>query len=132
MRSKFFLLIVAVLLGAWLLSACGGATPTPTPEPTEEEATVEPTAEEAEEEPTAEEEEATPEEAEEEGAAEEEAIDGETLVQERCTVCHDTGRIDREDHTEEEWAEVVDEMIEKGAELTDEERQIVIEYLASR
>jgi hypothetical protein len=61
-------------------------------------------------------------------------LDGAALVQERCTVCHDTQRIDREraegaDPTK--WAEIVDDMIGKGAQLNDEERAAVIEYLAS-
>jgi mono/diheme cytochrome c family protein len=62
------------------------------------------------------------------------ALDGNALVDERCTVCHTRDRIDSE-RTEgldqAQWGEIVDDMIGKGAQLNDEERAAVIEYLAS-
>jgi hypothetical protein len=62
------------------------------------------------------------------------ALDGAALVEERCTVCHDTERIDKERAEGADlakWEEIVDEMIGKGAQLDDDERAAVIEYLAS-
>ncbi|HEX3049511.1 MAG TPA: hypothetical protein VHP83_02570 [Aggregatilineaceae bacterium] len=56
-------------------------------------------------------------------------LDGNALVDERCTVCHDRGRIDSKDKDEAGWTETVDRMIGKGAQLNDEERQAVIDYL---
>ncbi len=64
---------------------------------------------------------------------EEEAMGGEALVAERCTVCHDMARI--EEYYGQDaayWTEIVDEMIETGAQLNDEERQAVIDWLASQ
>lgn len=58
--------------------------------------------------------------------------DGASLVAERCTVCHDMQRIDRVEQSRAEWEATVDSMIAKGTQLNDEERQAVIDYLASR
>ncbi len=57
------------------------------------------------------------------------ALDGNALVDERCTVCHDRERIDSRDEDEAGWTAIVDEMVEKGAQLSDEERAAVIAYL---
>jgi len=60
------------------------------------------------------------------------ALDGNALVNERCTVCHSRERIDQAQKTADEWAATVDRMIGHGAQLSAEERQAVIDYLASR
>lgn len=65
-----------------------------------------------------------------EASGEAAALDGEALVQERCTVCHTAERIDNASKTAEEWASTVDRMIGYGAQLNDAERQAVIDYLA--
>lgn len=72
------------------------------------------------------------EEAIEEAAGEEMGATGDQLVNERCTVCHTRERIDMAQKSREEWAATVDRMIGNGAQLSPEEREIVIEYLASR
>ena len=56
-------------------------------------------------------------------------LDGEALVNERCTVCHTRERIDNADKDEAGWTETVDRMIGHGAVLSDEERAAVIQYL---
>ncbi len=58
-------------------------------------------------------------------------LDGEALVQERCTVCHDTQRIDSHTGNEAVWSNTVDEMISFGADLNSAERQAVIDYLVA-
>jgi len=60
------------------------------------------------------------------------ALDGNALIDERCTVCHSRERIDQAQKSPEEWAATVDRMIGYGAQLTPEERQAVIDYLTSR
>jgi cytochrome c5 len=57
------------------------------------------------------------------------ALDGDALVSERCTVCHTRDRIDEADKDEEGWTATVDRMISYGAQLSDEERAAVIQYL---
>jgi len=59
------------------------------------------------------------------------ALDGNALVDERCTVCHTRERIDAADKDEAGWTETVDRMIGYGAQLNAEERQAVIDYLVS-
>ncbi len=56
-------------------------------------------------------------------------LDGDALVEERCTVCHSRERIDAADKDEAGWTATVDRMISNGAELNDEERAAVIAYL---
>lgn len=56
-------------------------------------------------------------------------LDGNALIDERCTVCHDRQRIDAQDKDEAGWTETVDRMISYGADLDSAERQAVIDYL---
>lgn len=58
--------------------------------------------------------------------------DGEALVQARCTICHNTERIDAARYDKAGWEQTADKMIGKGARLTEAERTAVIDYLASR
>ena len=57
------------------------------------------------------------------------ALDGDALINERCTVCHTRERIDAQDKDEAGWTATVDQMIANGAQLNEEERAAVIEYL---
>jgi len=57
-------------------------------------------------------------------------LDGQSLLQERCTVCHDLGRVERSEKTEEEWRATVERMVGKGAQLNQAEQELVIKYLA--
>jgi len=59
------------------------------------------------------------------------ALDGATLVQERCSVCHTLARIENTKHTATDWKTIVDMMISRGAQLTPEEAIVVVNYLAS-
>ncbi len=58
-------------------------------------------------------------------------LDGAALVQERCSVCHTTARIDREHMDVNGWTRTVDQMIGFGAQLNADERQAVIDYLVA-
>jgi glucose/arabinose dehydrogenase len=55
--------------------------------------------------------------------------DGQVLLQERCTVCHGLERITGAGKSREEWETTVDRMIDKGAELDAEERDVLVDYL---
>ena len=57
-------------------------------------------------------------------------LDGQSLLQERCTGCHDLGRVERSEKTEEEWKATVERMVGKGAQLDEAEQELVIKYLA--
>jgi hypothetical protein len=58
-------------------------------------------------------------------------LDGATLVDERCTTCHTADRIMQADKDETGWTATVDRMIGYGAQLNDEERTALIDYLVA-
>ena len=57
--------------------------------------------------------------------------DGQSLMQERCSVCHSTSRITSAHKTAAEWTNTVQQMIAHGAQLNATEQQTLIDYLAS-
>ena len=57
--------------------------------------------------------------------------DGATLVQTRCSVCHSTDRVTRATKSRVQWDQTVTRMIKRGAQLTDTEKQALIDYLAT-
>ncbi len=58
------------------------------------------------------------------------SVSGAELLQDRCSECHGLDRVQAASKTQAEWEATVDGMRDKGAELTDEEAQILTEYLA--
>lgn len=100
-NRSIFLIGIVILLAVFVLTACKTAgTANPTTEPT---AAV---------------------------VASATALDGATLLQERCTVCHSLDKVTREKETSDGWTSIVDEMIGKGAKLSAEEKAILIDFLA--
>ena len=101
-------LVILTLIIASLVSVqCGGSPPATEVPPTETPAATEAPA--TEEAPT--------------------ALDGKSLVEERCTKCHDLGRVERAKKTEEEWKATVGRMVGKGTQLNEAEQELVIQYL---
>ena len=144
MKQRFvlFILVIASLIAA----QCGGTPPaTEAPAVTEAPATEAPTATEvppteapATEAPTATEVGPTEAPATETATATEAppteeaptALDGKSLLQERCTRCHGLGGVERSKKTEEEWKATVERMVGKGAQLNEAEQELLIQYLA--
>ena len=58
------------------------------------------------------------------------AIDGQTLLQERCNVCHPLSFIYNSRGTPDQWAQVVSIMINNGAVLSPQEEKTLDAYLA--
>lgn len=52
------------------------------------------------------------------------------LIERSCISCHDIYMITTKRKTPEEWAEVMDLMMARGAEVTPDEMQIIEEYLS--
>lgn len=94
-------LIAAVLIMAGLLAACGSATSEPTSAPG---ATI---------------------------PAETVALSGEQLLEARCTVCHTADWARQASKTSDQWDAIVTRMIGKGAQLADDEKAVLVEYLAA-
>jgi truncated hemoglobin YjbI len=59
-------------------------------------------------------------------------VDVDALIEEKVAGNHDLGRIFNADKTREEWVETLDRMIGYGAQINDEEKEIIIEYLLNR
>jgi len=59
------------------------------------------------------------------------SLDGAALVQERCSVCHPLSRVEASRHTAADWQLIVDMMVSRGAQLTPEEKSIVVNYLST-
>lgn len=55
---------------------------------------------------------------------------GKDVVVKVCTSCHDADNFTSKKHTKAEWKEVVDTMIAYGAEVADEQVEIITTYLA--
>jgi hypothetical protein len=58
------------------------------------------------------------------------AVDGETLLQERCTECHGLDRVTSAEKSREEWLDTVTRMVNRGAELNEAEKEVLVGYLA--
>jgi len=58
------------------------------------------------------------------------ALDGQKLVETRCTACHSLDRVTSAKKSADDWASNVKRMVAKGAELSDAEQQAVIQYLS--
>jgi len=55
---------------------------------------------------------------------------GKPIVQRMCTGCHKLKVVTSKHATKEQWATIVQQMVSRGAEGTDEEIDTVIDYLA--
>ena len=66
------------------------------------------------------------------GEGAEERSEGDLLVDARCTRCHSRTRVDAVQKDRAGWEATIDRMVTNGAELTDEERAKIIEYLLAR
>lgn len=111
MHSHKWTYVITMLIIVGLLTACGGAeTSQPTALPKEEGVTEIPD----EVEPT------TP----------PLSIDGEALLQQRCTDCHNLNRVTNKSWSLQQWERTVTNMINKGARLNAEEKDALVKYLA--
>jgi hypothetical protein len=55
---------------------------------------------------------------------------GKDVVVKACTSCHDADNFTSKKHTKAEWKEVVDTMVAYGAEVTDDQSDVITTYLA--
>jgi mono/diheme cytochrome c family protein len=52
------------------------------------------------------------------------------LINERCSTCHTVGMISSKHKTADAWAATVQQMADRGAEISPEEMAVIVEYLA--
>ena len=58
--------------------------------------------------------------------------DAQALIEDRCSDCHTADRVFNADYDREGWVEVFDDMIDKGADVSPEEKEIMIDWLVAR
>ena len=56
--------------------------------------------------------------------------EGKKLVQDVCSKCHELDAVVQLHNTKQAWNKVVDEMVGRGAEATDQELELIVDYLA--
>lgn len=54
---------------------------------------------------------------------------GQALVSSRCIGCHDINRVHGAKYDQEGWQMTVDRMVLSGAQLNDEQKALVVDYL---
>lgn len=59
-------------------------------------------------------------------------LDGEAILNAKCVSCHSIDQVLAQEYDAVGWAAVIDEMIVKGAKLTDDEAAALAEYLSLR
>ena len=55
---------------------------------------------------------------------------GQALLQQRCSTCHDPNLVSQFQGTASEWQMVVEAMVSNGAQLNSSEEQVLVNYLA--
>ncbi len=56
---------------------------------------------------------------------------GKEIVQKACVSCHNVRRVTAKRATKAEWNDTVDQMISRGAALSDSDADILVDYLAA-
>ena len=57
--------------------------------------------------------------------------DGKTLLETRCTTCHTLAKVVNTTGTAAQWQQVVDQMVQRGAVLSPDEKTVLVQYLAA-
>lgn len=58
--------------------------------------------------------------------------EGQKLLNERCTSCHDLNKVYNKKTDRSGWEKIINDMVRKGAKLNSSEKTILIDYLLSR
>lgn len=134
-RMHIPLALVTLICAVMLLAACGGQPPAPTP--TQPPAPTPTIAQEQAPSPTPAAQpsptpavEVTPTFTMEPSPTAAPALNGQALVEERCTACHTLDRVKQSRKSEADWKATVERMVRKGAVLSAEEIEAVVRYLA--
>jgi cytochrome c5 len=56
---------------------------------------------------------------------------GKAIVERTCVSCHAIKVVTTKKASKEQWATIVDQMLSKGADLNDDEVEIVVDYLST-
>jgi mono/diheme cytochrome c family protein len=58
-------------------------------------------------------------------------MDGQALLESRCIQCHGVDRVTTTTKSPEAWRENVESMVQRGAKLNDQEKDVLVAYLAA-
>jgi len=56
--------------------------------------------------------------------------DGKTLLETRCVGCHTLAKVVNRKGTADQWTAVVENMVQRGAVLSSDEKTVLVQYLA--
>lgn len=56
--------------------------------------------------------------------------EGRLLLEDRCVACHTLDRVESAGKSREAWLETVNRMVDYGAQLSDAEKEVLVDYLA--
>jgi hypothetical protein len=59
-------------------------------------------------------------------------LDGKTLLTQRCNACHPSSYVTQLRGTADQWAGLVNAMVQNGADLNPQEQQVLANYLAQK
>jgi uncharacterized membrane protein len=123
MRNKWLWITLLMVASVIFIAACAQATTAPTEQAPNDDL-VETLTEEAK----------VTDEQTEPAAIEEETdiVDVEALIIERCSDCHSADRVFQADYDEQGRSDEIDDMVQKGAEVSEEEKALMIDWLISR
>jgi len=105
MKKRWFIISILGLVLLFVIVACSQTTPTPELETQTEEVVEEEVVED---------------------------VDVEELIVEKCSGCHPASRVFNADYDEEGWSDNIDRMISKGADVSPEEKELMIDWLVNR
>jgi len=54
---------------------------------------------------------------------------GKTQIETACTACHDISQVTSQRKTAAEWGDTVDQMIARGAQVSDDDYPVIVKYL---
>ena len=55
--------------------------------------------------------------------------DGKKLLEDKCTGCHDLTYVTKQHLNKDEWTDMIKIMVASGASVTDDETNVLVEYL---
>lgn len=60
----------------------------------------------------------------------EDTADGAALLEQSCTKCHNLDRVTSKQWSRDQWEQTVDNMIQKGAEVSADNKEPLLDYLS--
>lgn len=59
-------------------------------------------------------------------------LEGAVILENKCAECHSPNKVQQDPGDRAHWEQVVNRMVQKGAVLTDAEKLVLVDFLASK